>query len=120
MINIQEIVIVNAAGIINLIVLLLSRYDKRKVKHFSDRLFNVMIAVTFIALIAETISFIIDGKQGVIVRILQYVLNGYLFLASSGVGMVWVIYVYLRIFRNWNLRKKRIIYAAPIEKLQNL
>lgn len=112
MINIQEIVIVNAAGIINLIVLLLSRYDKRKVKHFSDRLFNVMIAVTFIALIAETVSFIIDGKQGVIVRILQYVLNGYLFLASSGVGMVWVIYVYLRIFRNWNLIKKRIIYAA--------
>ena len=61
MINTEEIVIVNTAGVLVLLVSLLSRIDNRKNRHLSDHLFDTMIGITLGALVAETASFLLDG-----------------------------------------------------------
>lgn len=60
----------------------------------------------FFALILETATFFLDEKPGIVVHILQYAINSYLFLASSCVGLLWVLFVDVRIFRNTTRVKK--------------
>lgn len=109
MINTQEIVLVNGAGILVLIVSLLSRTGGKREKHLSDRLFDALIGLTFGSLIAETATFLLDGVPGKLIHILQHLLNAYLFLSSAGMGALWLLYVNLRVyhskrrFRRWLL-----------------
>lgn len=111
MINIGEIFVANGTGILVLVVSLLSRIERKKQKHISDRFFNAMIGITMIALVAETATFLLDGKDGTAVHIAQYLLNGYLFLASSGVGALWVLYVDNRIYHS---RKRLKGWLLPV------
>ncbi len=100
MIIIEEILVVNSIGLLVLILYMLSRVELKKERHLSGKIFDGMVWITFFALIAETMTFLLDGKPGTMVHILQYVTNAYLFLASSGVGLLWVIFVDIRIFRS--------------------
>lgn len=114
MINLQEIFIVNAAGILILILSMLSRIEIAKEKHFDDKMFNLMIGITLGALAAETLTFVVDGKPGAMIHCLQYLLNGYLFLASCSVGMFWVLYVDYRIYHSIKrVRQRRIFVVLP-------
>lgn len=112
MINIEEILIVNIAGILILILSLLSRIENRKEKHLDNYLFSWMIGITFGALVTETLSFILDGRSGMPVRVLQLVFNAYLFLASCGVGTLWVLYVDYRIYHSLKRIYKRMFLVV--------
>ena len=115
MINTEEIVIVNTAGVMILLVSLLSRIDNRKVRHLSDNLFDTMIGITLVALVAETATFLLDGVPGTWNYRLQYFLNTYLFLASCSVGMLWVLYVDERIYHSvQRLRRSLLPLTAPV------
>ena len=115
MINTEEIVIVNTAGVLVLMVSLLSRIDNRKNRHLSDHLFDTMIGITLGALVAETASFLLDGVPGRWNYYLQYFLNAYLFLASCSVGMLWVLYVNDRIYHSrQQLRRWLLPVAVPV------
>ena len=115
MINTEEIVIVNTAGVLVLLVSLLSRIDNRKNRHLSDHLFDTMIGITLGALAAETASFLLDGVPGRWNYYLQYFLNAYLFLASCSVGMLWVLYVNDRIYHSrQQLRRWLLPVAVPV------
>lgn len=100
MINIQEIAIVNCAGLVALVLSLLSRCEAGRERHLDDRLFHTMIIITMGALAAETLSFLLDGRPGAVVRCLLYLTNAYLFLASGSVGAIWVLYVDHRIYHS--------------------
>ena len=109
MINYAEILVANATGVSILSILLLFRLRNREQKQPADKIYDLMVAIAFGALVAETLSFFIDGRSGPVFRVLQYALNGYLFLASSGVGMLWVFYVDYRIFHSLKRLYRRII-----------
>ncbi len=106
MIVLQEIIVANAVGILVLIVTMLSRIEIRKEKHLGGQIFDAMIWITFFALIAETATFLVDKKPGIIITILQYLTNSYLFLASSCVAVLWVLFVDIRIFRSMKRIKR--------------
>lgn len=113
-INLDEILVVNTAGILMLLVLPFLRMRTREPKHFDDHLFNWMVVFTLAALATETLSFVVDGIPGRANYILCYLLNGYLFLASSAVGMIWVCYVDYHIYRSLKrLRRYAAFIAAP-------
>lgn len=113
-INIEEIIIANSAGVLILFVLQLLRIEKKERKHLGDCLFDAMIWITLGALIMETLSFLLDGKSGTMMRVLLYLSNGYLFLASCSVGMLWVLYVDHYIYHSLKrLYKHMIPVAAP-------
>ena len=109
MINYAEILIANATGVSVLFILLLFRFRNREQKQPADQLYDLMVAITFGALLLETLTFYIDGCSGPAFRMLQYASNGYLFLASSGVGMLWNFYVDYRIFHSLKRLYRRLI-----------
>ena len=111
-INIEEIVIVNTAGVLILVLSLLSRIEITRVKHFDDYLFQTMIGITIGALGAEMLTFLLDGRPGGLVHFLQYLLNAYLFLASCGNGMLWVLYVDYRLYHSLKRIRRRLIMVA--------
>lgn len=109
MLNMGEIVVVNSAGALILFVAIMTRLKAKIERHASGRIMDVMYALALIALLFETASFAMDGKGGKGVNFLQYVFNGYLFLASCMMGALWVLYVDARIFhsakrlKNWGI-----------------
>lgn len=109
MINYAEILIANTTGMAVLFMLLLFRFRNREQKQPADRLYDSMVAITFGALVLETLSFYIDGCPGRFVRVLQYITNGYLFLASSCVGMLWAFYVDYRVYHSLKRLYQQVI-----------
>ena len=108
-INLEEILVVNIAGALMLLVLPFLRMQTRESKHVDDHLFNWMVALALGALVMETVSFLIDGRPGSLNRLLCYFFNGYLFVASAAVGMLWVFYVDFRINRSLKRLRRRIL-----------
>ena len=113
MINLEEILVVNATGLVILFILMLLRVDNKVGEHAGDRLFEIMVALTAGALVLETVSFLLDGKPGKPVYFLQYVINGYLFIASSAVGLVWVLYVDYQIYHSLKRLGRQLMLFAP-------
>lgn len=110
MINLEEIVIVNIAGMLVLLLSLLSRIESKREKHLDDYFFDTMIGIAFVTLAAEIATFLLDGKPGALVYSLQYLINAYMFLASSATGTLWVLYVDYRIYHSL----KRIQKLLPL------
>jgi len=113
MVVLEEILVANSVGLLVLIVSMLSKIEIKKERHLSGRIFDGMMMLTFFALILETATFLLDGKPGTVVHLLQYATNAYLFLASSCVGILWVLFVDIRIFRSIN-RIKRWVKVLSI------
>lgn len=113
MINTQEILVANGTGLLVLLFAVLSRIEVKDTRHLSDRMFNVMIGITCGALVAESLTFLLDGVPGAFINTLLRMLNGYLFFASSGVGMLWVLYQNLRIYRNTQ-NLKRFLFPVVL------
>ena len=109
-INLEEILVVNLAGALMLLVLPFLRLKDQKPKRLDDHLMNWMVALTLVALIAETGAFLVDGVPGRANRFLSYFLNGYLFLASSAVATLWVCYVDYHIYRSLKRLRKRAAF----------
>ncbi|MBR1422620.1 MAG: GGDEF domain-containing protein [Ruminococcus sp.] len=104
--NLQSIIITNLMGCAILIILLISSYFVRQRKQIEDKLFTILILLTMSACIVEMLSYIIDGKSFVGVRILALVLNTWLFLTNLGVSFMWCIYTDLMLYHS-TLRIKR-------------
>ena len=61
--NIPEILVANGTGIILVVFLFLLRVRNSETKQTGAVLYAGMLAVTLLALVPETISFLIDGQQ---------------------------------------------------------
>lgn len=109
MINLAEILVANVTGISVLTMLLMLRRRSHEPNQPADHLFDWMVGIAFGALVMETLSFVIDGREGAAVRVLQYVTNGYLFLASSSVGMLWTTYVDYRVYHSLKRLHRQIL-----------
>lgn len=61
--NIPEILVANGTGIILVVFLFLLRVRNSETKQTGAVLYDGMLAVTLVALVTETISFLIDGQS---------------------------------------------------------
>lgn len=115
MINIPEILVANGTGAFLVLFLLLYRIRIAQTNQFDEKAYNLMLIVTFIATINETISFIIDARPGFIFHILQYVSNTMATGASGIIGYCWCLFVEYHIHRNFErIKKKSRILAIPL------
>lgn len=109
MINIEEILIVNLTGAILMLILPRLRLQNATYGREGDRIYFTMSGVTLLALVVETLTFFIDGHTGTGMRLLSKVCNGYLFLATSAMGMLWVLYVDMNIYRSAERIRQRLL-----------
>lgn len=109
MINHAEILVANGTGVCVLLILLLFQFRNREQKQLSDWIYDLMVAVALVALVMETLSFYIDGCSGPVVHVMQYITNGFLYLASSSLGMLWVFFVDYRIFHSLKRLSRQLL-----------
>lgn len=74
-INIAEILVANSCGVSMVLLLLIFRIQNSETSRPDERLYNCMLIATLMALIAETASFLIDGKLFPGCFALQYICN---------------------------------------------
>lgn len=110
--NLSEIVVANGVGAALVAMLHLSRSKYRKTKTKGERLFDIMLLVTFAANIAEIICFLIDGKCFPFSRALLYLVNAFCVGATVVVGYVWCLYSVYRIHRNGIPVKKNAVWLG--------
>ena len=91
--NIQEIVIADATAILLMVILLVSRYIVRRHKGTEDKFFSSMVFIGLAAALLEMIAFLIDGKPGLFLKILNVTINHVIYACTTTISIVWLWYV---------------------------
>lgn len=104
----EEILMANGLTVLMMWFLLLCRRKNRESLHVGDKIYDGMAIVNLLGALSETIAFLVDGKQFIGSRQINYVSNSICFIGTVSIGILWCLYVELRIYRNY----KRIFKKA--------
>ena len=104
----EEILMANGLTVLMMWFLLLCRRKNRESLHVGDKIYDGMAIVNLLGALSETIAFLVDGKQFIGSRQINYVSNSICFIGTVSIGLLWCLYVELRIYRNY----KRIFKKA--------
>ena len=108
MIILEEILMANGLTVLMMWFLLLCRRKNRESLQVGDKIYDGMVIVNLLGALSETIAFLVDGKQFMGSRQINYVSNSICFIGTVSIGLLWCLYVELRIYRNY----KRIFKKA--------
>ena len=114
-VNMTEVVFVNGLGVLLMLMLMLSRHQNKSARYYGDGLVNAMIAMTLAGCLAETASFLVDGRVFLFSRQLNYLFNSICFIGTSSVGYLWCLFVELRVYHSvLRLRRRGLILLLPL------
>ena len=100
----------NGLTVLMMWFLLLCRRKNRESLQVGDKIYDGMAIVNLLGALSETIAFLVDGKQFIGSRQINYVSNSICFIGTVSIGLLWCLYVELRIYRNY----KRIFKKARL------
>ena len=103
----------NGLTVLMMWFLLLCRRKNRESIHVSDKIYDGMAIVNLLGALSETIAFLVDGKQFIGSRQINYISNSICFIGTVSIGLLWCLYVELYIYRNY----KRIFKKARLVML---
>lgn len=114
--NIQAILVSDGFGSVLLLLLALSRHTTRRRRRLDDHLLSAMIVLAFFGGIIEALSFLVDGKPGVLNHHLNILENTYLYAANLAIATLWVLYVDMRLYRSKErlIAKYKPLFAASV------
>ena len=119
--NIPEILVANGTGIILVAFLFLLRVRNSETKQTGAVLYDGMLAVTLVALVTETISFLIDGQPFRGCHTLVVLTNTLCTGSTVLVGFLWCLFVDFRIYRSTRrLHRKILTLGIPLLLVQIL
>lgn len=107
---IEEILMANGLTVFMMWFLLLCRRKNRESLHVEDRVYDGMAITNLVGAVSETIAFLVDGQQFIGARQINYVFNSICFISTVSIGLLWCLYVELRIYRNY----KRIFHKVRV------
>ena len=100
MVDLKEIVVANGVTILAMWFLLRCRRKNRERLHAKDDIYDGMALINLLGALFETISFWVDGKEIIFGRSINYLSNSLCFLGTVSIGLLWCLYVNLRIYHN--------------------
>lgn len=98
--NLGEILVANGASILLLVILLICRYMSGRTRRIADRVFSAIILCVISGTFLETVTFLMDGKGGALLRAVNFAGNTLLYACSVTAAMFWVWYVDLTLYRD--------------------
>lgn len=107
---IEEILMANGLTVFMMWFLLLCRRKNRESLHVEDKVYDGMAITNLVGAVCETIAFLVDGQQFIGARQINYVFNSICFISTVSIGLLWCLYVELRIYRNY----KRIFHKVRV------
>lgn len=72
-----------------------------------DKIYDTMVIVNLLGALSETITFMVDGKDLIGGRQINYIFNSLCFIETVSIGLMWCLYVELRIYRNYKRALRR-------------
>ncbi len=113
--NIPEILVANGFGAVMMVFLFLLRVQNSETKQIGAGLYDGMLAVTLLAEITETASFLLDGGRFPGCRFLLYLTNTLCTGSTVLVGFLWCLFVDFRLYRSiLRLKKKVRTLGVPL------
>lgn len=114
--NISEILVANGTGAMLIVMLFLSRINFRKMHRAEhDKLFDAMLFITLLANVAESISFLIDGRDFAYCHGVQVIVNFICVGATVIVGYCWCLFTAFQIHRNQKrVKKAAVVLVIPL------
>ena len=98
----------NGLTVLMMWFLLLCRRKNRESLHVGDKIYDGMAIVNLLGALSETIAFLVDGKQFMGSRQINYVSNSICFIGTVSIGLLWCLYVELYIYRNYKRIFKKV------------
>lgn len=98
----------NGLTVLMMWFLLLCRRKNRESIHVSDKIYDGMAIVNLLGALSETIAFLVDGKQFIGSRQINYISNSICFIGTVSMGLLWCLYVELYIYRNYKRIFKKV------------
>lgn len=108
MIDLKEILVANGVAMLMMWFLLSCRRQNRESVHAEDAMFDAMCLVNLLGALFETIAFLVDGKGFAGSSVLNFAANSLCFFGTVSIGMIWCLYVDLRIYQNYNRTRRRM------------
>ena len=105
----EEILVANGASILLLVLLLISRRMTRRYRRTRDRLFTALIWIGIVASFLETFTFLVDGKGGAVLRLVNILGNTLLYACTATVSVIWAWYVDLNL--NHDHKRLRRVFS---------
>ena len=90
--NLQSIVITNCIGIALTMLVVYSSHTARKSRTLESRMLTVMLVVLSSCCLMEMVSFLVDGHTSPAARIAAWVSNMWIYLATPGFSVLWLLY----------------------------
>ena len=114
MIVMEEILMANGLAILMPCYLLFCRRKNRESLYAEDKIYDGMALVNMLGALSETIAFLVDGKCFAGSRQLNYISNSLCFIGTVSLGLLWCLYVELRIYRNYKrIHQKLALVILP-------
>lgn len=111
---IEEILMANGLTVLMMSFLLICRRKNRESLHVEDKIYDGIVLMNMMGALAETIAFLVDGKSFVGSRQINYASNSLCFIGTVSMGLLWSIYVELRIYRNYKrISQKTAVMVLP-------
>lgn len=98
---IEEILMANGMAVLMMCYLLTCRRINRENFHTEDKIYDAIAIVNILGALSETIAFIVDGKIFSGSIMINYIFNSLCFIGTVSMGLLWCLYVELRIYRNY-------------------
>ena len=98
---IEEILMANGMAVLMMCYLLTCRCINRENFHTEDKIYDAIAIVNILGALSETIAFIVDGKIFSGSIMINYISNSLCFIGTVSMGLLWCLYVELRIYRNY-------------------
>ena len=115
MIDYPQIITANAVGLMLMLILLLHMRGRTRSALVGDRLFVIMVYLTAVLCVLETVSFLVDGRQFYGARALNLLSNGLVFALDIVFAYIWVLYADFRLFGSMaRLRRRGAVLAIPM------
>ena len=112
MINIPEILVANCCGAVMVILLFVFRVRAKETRRIGERLYEGMLIATLLALIAETVSFLVDGRSFPGCRFWVYLTNTVCTAATLCVGLAWCLFVDYRTYGSEKRLKRKSLWLG--------
>lgn len=104
----------NGLTVLMMCYLLSCRRKNRESLHTEDKVYDGIAKVNILGAVAETIGFLVDGKSFIGCRQLNYISNSLCFIGTVSMGLLWCLYVNLRIYRNFKkISEKMAVLMIP-------
>ena len=111
LIDLKEILVANGITVLAMWFLLTCRRRNRENARAQDRLYDGMCLVNLLGALLETTSFLVDGHWFTGCRLINYLSNSLCFLGTVSIGLLWCLYVDLRLRGERGAMRKSIKLA---------